>query len=130
MAAKLWVVRYSREVTTSGPPRASAKRRQEFFNGLLAWRMENYIDAMPLLALTAVLLFVFFIQSVNSWMSFKYSYYSASVPVRQSGIAYFVSVVLNIGFAFIIISSFPLHLSPSPPFRCIYPWLTLPVTIL
>jgi hypothetical protein len=65
MAAKLWVVRYSREVTTSGPPHASAKRRQEVYNGVLAWRMENYIDAMPLLALTAVLLFVFFIQSVS-----------------------------------------------------------------
>ena len=121
MAAKLWVVRYSREVTTSGPPRASAKRRQEVHDGLVAWRMQNYIDATPLLALTAVLLFVFFIQSVNSFLdcfvSLTHTCYSSSVPVKQAGIAYFVSVVFNIGFAFIIISSFSAAFIPDSPFR-------------
>jgi len=39
MAAKLWLVRYNREVTTSGPPRACAKRRQEAYAGLVAWKL-------------------------------------------------------------------------------------------
>lgn len=62
MAAKLWVVRYSREVATSGPPRARAKRRQEVYNGLLAWKMEYCIDALPVMSLIAVILFALFIQ--------------------------------------------------------------------
>jgi len=62
MAAKLWVVRYDREVTTPGTPRARAIRRQAVYNGLLAWKMGSCIDAMPLLVLAAVLLFMFFIQ--------------------------------------------------------------------
>jgi len=62
MAAKLWLVRYNREVTTSGPPRACAKRRQEAYAGLVAWKLGLCIDAMPVMALSSVMLFALFIQ--------------------------------------------------------------------
>jgi len=62
MAAKLWLVRYSREVTIPGSPRACAKRRQEIYDGLLAWKLERCIDAMPIMALAALFLFGLFIQ--------------------------------------------------------------------
>ena len=62
MAAKLWLVRYSREVTTSGTPYACAKRRQEVYGGLVAWKLGLCIDAMPLLTFTSVMSFALFIQ--------------------------------------------------------------------
>jgi len=61
MAAKLWVIRYSREVATSGPPRACVKRRQEVYDGLVAWKLDKCIDFMPILALGTVILFGFFL---------------------------------------------------------------------
>jgi len=62
MAAKLWLVRYTREVTISGTPRACAKRRQEIYDGLISWKLERCIDAMPIMALAALFLFGLFIQ--------------------------------------------------------------------
>jgi hypothetical protein len=62
MAAKLWLMRYAREVTISGTPRARAKRRQEIYDGLVAWKLERCIDAMPIMALAALFLFGVFIQ--------------------------------------------------------------------
>lgn len=62
MTAKLWLIRYTREVTTSGTPRARAKRRQEIYGGLVAWKLEMCIDALPIMALAAIFLFGLFIQ--------------------------------------------------------------------
>jgi hypothetical protein len=72
MAAKLWVVRYSREVASSGPPRARAKRRQEVYSGMLAWKLEYCIDAMPVMSLISVILFALFIEQVDHfWVLFR-----------------------------------------------------------
>lgn len=65
MAAKLWLVRYNRDVTTSGPPRIRAKKRQVAYDGLLRWKLEKCIDGLPVLSLIAVILFALFIQYVR-----------------------------------------------------------------
>jgi hypothetical protein len=62
MAAKLWLLRYTREVKTSGTPRDCAKRRQEMYNGLVAWQLKICIDAMPVITSIALMLFAIFIQ--------------------------------------------------------------------
>jgi len=61
MAAKLWVIRYKHEVSALGPPRLRARRRQEVYDGSIAWKLDKCIEALPVMALIAVVLFSFFI---------------------------------------------------------------------
>ena len=65
MVAKLWIIRYKHEVTASGPPRLRARRRQEVYDGAIAWRLDKCIEALPVMALIAVVLFALFILWVH-----------------------------------------------------------------
>ena len=61
LAAKLWLVNYSRHAFSVGLPYERAMKRQEAYNGILAWKMGTIINAMPLMLLAVLLIFGFFI---------------------------------------------------------------------
>ena len=61
-SAKLWLIRYSRRVASSGTPYERAIRRQETYNGVVAWRLREIIESLPLLISMAVVLFALYIQ--------------------------------------------------------------------
>ena len=61
LAAKLWLVNYSHRAFSVGLPYERAMKRQEAYNGILAWRMGTIINAMPLMLLAVLLIFGFFI---------------------------------------------------------------------
>ena len=61
MAAKLWIVRYKHEVSVPGPPRLRATRRQEGYDGTIAWRLDKCIEAIAVYTLIAVVFFAIFI---------------------------------------------------------------------
>ena len=61
--AKLWLIRYSQRVTSfSGTPYERAIRRQETYDGVVAWRLKEIIESLPLLLCIAVVLFSLYIQ--------------------------------------------------------------------
>jgi len=63
LAAKLWLVSYShRALDTVGTPYERAMKRQEAYNGVLAWKMGAVINALPLLLLIASIMFGFFVK--------------------------------------------------------------------
>ena len=64
-AAKFWLIRYTQTVTSSGSfgtPYERAIRRQKTYDGILAWRLKEIIESVPLLVSMAVLLFALYIQ--------------------------------------------------------------------
>jgi Family of unknown function (DUF6535) len=61
-SAKLWLIRYSRRVASSGTPYERAIRRQETYDGIVAWRLKEIIESLPILISIAVVLFVIYIQ--------------------------------------------------------------------
>ena len=61
-SAKLWLIRYSRRVASSGTPYERAIRRQETYDGVVAWRLREIIESLPLLISMAVVLFALYIQ--------------------------------------------------------------------
>ena len=61
LAAKLWLVSYSRQVFSIGSPYDRAMRRQEAYNGALVWNMEGVINMLPVILLVALYLFGFYI---------------------------------------------------------------------
>ena len=61
-SAKLWLIRYNRTVASSGTPNERAIRRQETYNGVVAWRLREIIESLPLLISMAVVLFALYIQ--------------------------------------------------------------------
>ena len=61
LAAKLWLVNYSRHAFSVGLPYERAMKRQEAYNGILAWKMGTIINSMPLMLLAVLLIFGFFI---------------------------------------------------------------------
>jgi hypothetical protein len=73
MAAKLWVIRYKREVNTSGPPHLRVRRRQEVYDGSIAWGLEKCIEGLPVMALISKVLFAVFILCVHQLFSFFFS---------------------------------------------------------
>jgi Family of unknown function (DUF6535) len=60
--AKLWLIRYSRRVASSGTPYERAIRRQETYDGVVAWRLKEIIESLPILISIAVVLFSLYIQ--------------------------------------------------------------------
>lgn len=63
LAAKSWLVSYSdRTFNLVGLPRDRSVKRQQAYNGVLAWKMRAVINTMPVLLLIAVILFGFYIQ--------------------------------------------------------------------
>lgn len=64
--AKLWVVRYNREVTVLGPPYVRVKRRQEAYSGSIAWKLGGCIESLPVMTLIPFVLLGFFIQLVGN----------------------------------------------------------------
>ena len=60
--AKLWLLRYSRSVASSGTPYERAIRRQDIYDGAVAWRLKEIIESLPLLMSIAVVLFGIYIQ--------------------------------------------------------------------
>jgi hypothetical protein len=61
LVAKLWLVNYSRQAFSFGSPYDRAMKRQEAYNGLLAWNMEGLINILPVILLIALYLFGFYI---------------------------------------------------------------------
>ena len=59
--AKLWLINYSSKVNSAGSPYERAMRRQDAYNGALAWRLGAIINALPFLLLLPVFTFGFFI---------------------------------------------------------------------
>jgi hypothetical protein len=62
VSAKLWLLRYSRRVASSGTPYERAIRRQETYDGAVAWRLKEIIESIPLLMGIAVVMFALYIQ--------------------------------------------------------------------
>jgi hypothetical protein len=62
MTAKLWLVKYLHQGSAPGSPFGRAMRRQEAYSGLQAWKLGAVIDALPLLVLCPVGMFMSFIQ--------------------------------------------------------------------
>ena len=61
-AAKLWLIRYNRLIAASGPPYERAMRRHRAYTGLVEWKLEGIIEALPVVIIVAVTLFGLFIQ--------------------------------------------------------------------
>ena len=60
--AKLWLIRYSQGVASPGTPYERAIRRQETYDGVVAWRLKEIIESLPLLISMGVVLFSLYIQ--------------------------------------------------------------------
>ena len=60
--AKLWLIRYSQGVASPGTPYECAIRRQETYDGIVAWRLKEIIESLPLLVTMVVILFALYIQ--------------------------------------------------------------------
>jgi hypothetical protein len=52
--AKLWVINYNHQVNSSGSPYERAMKRQDAYNGVLAWKLGQIIDSLPFLLLIGV----------------------------------------------------------------------------
>ena len=64
-SSKLWLIRYSQTVVSSaasGTPYERAIRRQEIYDGILAWRLKEIIESLPLLMGISIILFALYIQ--------------------------------------------------------------------
>ena len=65
-SAKFWLIRYTQKVASSaffGTPYERAIRRQETYDGIMAWRLKEIIESvLPLLVSMAVILFALYIQ--------------------------------------------------------------------
>ena len=59
LAAKLWLVSYSRQVFSVGSPYDRAMKRQESYNGVLVWKMDGVINMLPVILFIALYLFGF-----------------------------------------------------------------------
>ncbi|KAF8811283.1 hypothetical protein BYT27DRAFT_6462320 [Phlegmacium glaucopus] len=104
LAAKLWLVSYSHRAFESvGSHHERAMKRQEAYNGVLAWRMGAVINLMPLILLVALIMFGFF---VHTW-----------VTTLHAGIGYAVAVILAVGFITLAITSFAAAFIPACPFH-------------
>ncbi|KAF8801147.1 hypothetical protein BYT27DRAFT_7115509 [Phlegmacium glaucopus] len=104
LAAKLWLVSYSHRTSESvGSHYERAMKRQEAYNGVLAWKMRAVIDMMPLILLVAVIMFGFF---VHEWAS-----------ELNAGIGYAVAVILSVGFITLAITSLAAAFIPACPFH-------------
>jgi Family of unknown function (DUF6535) len=64
LVAKLWLVSYTHDAFSAGSPYERAMKRQEVYNGILAWRMGAVINALPLavILLIALIMFMFAVQ--------------------------------------------------------------------
>lgn len=62
LAAKLWLVTYSHRAFSTGTLYERAMKRQEAYNGILAWKIGAVINVLPLILLVALVMFGFFIQ--------------------------------------------------------------------
>ena len=62
LAAKLWLVSYARDAFSTGSPYERAMKRQEIYNGILAWRMGAVIHSLPVILLIALVMFGFVVQ--------------------------------------------------------------------
>ena len=61
LAAKLWLVSYSRQAFSVGSPYDRAMKRQEAYNGVLLWKMGGVINMLAIMLLIAVYLFGFYV---------------------------------------------------------------------
>lgn len=61
-SAKMWLLRYSRRVASPGTPYERAIRRQEAYDGAVAWRLKEIIELLPLLVALAVVMFALYIR--------------------------------------------------------------------
>ncbi|KAF8151672.1 hypothetical protein B0H34DRAFT_678247 [Crassisporium funariophilum] len=100
---KLWLIRYTREVTTPGPPYQRAMRRQDAYNGLVAWKVEGIIESLPVLVIVGVVMFGIFIHSEISQL--------------QANLGYVIGTILLVTLAFIIVTSLCGAFIPTSPFR-------------
>ena len=62
LVAKLWLVSYSHKVFSFGSPYERAMRRQEAYNGVLAWNLNATINALPIVLIIALAMFAIFIR--------------------------------------------------------------------
>jgi hypothetical protein len=62
--AKLWLVSYSHQVFSFGSPYERAMRRQEAYNGVLAWNLNATINALPIVLIISLAMFAIFIRWV------------------------------------------------------------------
>ena len=63
LAAKMWLVSYSdRTFNLVGLPVDRSLKRQQAYNGVLAWKMRSVINTMPVILIIAVILFGYYIQ--------------------------------------------------------------------
>ena len=62
LAAKLWLVSYTHDAFSAGSPYERAMKRQEVYNGILAWRMGAVINTLPVILLTSLIMFGFAVQ--------------------------------------------------------------------
>ena len=61
LAAKLWLVSYSRQAFSVGSPYDRAMKRQEAYNGVLVWNMGGVINMLPVILLIALYMFAYFV---------------------------------------------------------------------
>ncbi|KAF8154908.1 hypothetical protein B0H34DRAFT_542878 [Crassisporium funariophilum] len=102
-AAKLWLIRYNREVTAPGPPFQRAMKRQEAYNGVVAWKLEEIIESLPVMVVFAVVLFGIYIHS--------------AIAQDQQTLGYVIGTILLLALAFIIVTSLSGAYIPTSPFQ-------------
>ena len=121
LAAKLWLVSYTHDAFSAGSPYDRAMKRQEVYNGFLAWRMGAVINTLPVILLIALIMFGFAVQ----WDTFTSSCpvslvnitFSLSISPIQATIGYVVGVILVLGLTTLLVTSLAAAFFAACPFR-------------
>ena len=121
LAAKLWLVSYTHDAFSAGSPYDRAMKRQEEYNGFLAWRMGAVINTLPVILLIALIMFGFAVQ----WDTFTSSCpvslvnitFSLSISPIQATIGYVVGVILVLGLTTLLVTSLAAAFFAACPFR-------------
>ena len=62
LLAKQWLVNYSSQVFSVGSPYDRAMKRQEAYNGALAWNLRGLINMLPFILIIILYLFGYYVQ--------------------------------------------------------------------
>ena len=121
LAAKLWLVSYTHDAFSVGSSYERAMKRQEVYNGILAWRMGAVINSLPVILLIALIMFGFAVQWDIFTSSCPFSIIniilSLSISPIQAYIGYVVGAILVLGLTTLLVTSLVAAFCASCPFR-------------
>lgn len=125
--ARIWIVRYSREVNAPkpGPPRLRVMKRQKMYDGSLAWKLGEFIELLPLFSLVVIILLILFILRfvVIVFCNIGYSHSllccsnSSALKDRHPFTPWVVGFIFQLGLCYLAITTFSGAFISNSPFR-------------